>query len=166
MIKGVVTKRLTRHHDERGYFQENIRATDPFFEEGFGQWAGSKMYQDVVKAWHIHLYQSDFWYCEYGVIKAVLCDLRGFARNVISKATDWQHLKHLPLNNTVAEYILGLPDDPYILKIPPGVAHGCKVLQGPAKLSYITSEVYNPDDEGRIPHDALGYDWLKEAEIT
>ena len=165
-IKGVETKELTRHHDERGYFQENIRVTDDFFAEGFGQWSGSEMYQNVVKAWHIHQEQVDWWYCEYGVIKAVLCDLRGFATNVVDNATGWQHLKRLiPLNDFVfAEYILGIPDNPFILKIPPGVAHGCKVLQGPAKLSYITSEVYNPDDEGRIAYDALGYDW-HEMEI-
>lgn len=162
MIEGVVTKKLIPRHDERGNFREKIRITDPFFKEGFGQWSGSEMYQGVIKAWHIHQKQVDWWYCEGGVIKAVLCDLRGPAKNVIGKATDWQYLKHIPLNNiTFAEYILGLPDDPFILKIPPSVAHGCKVLQGPAKLSYITSTVYNPDDEGRIPYDALGYDWHK-----
>ncbi|MBU0769509.1 MAG: dTDP-4-dehydrorhamnose 3,5-epimerase family protein, partial [Proteobacteria bacterium] len=49
------------------------------------------------------------------------------------------------------------------LRIPPGVAHGCKCISGPANLFYITSDVYDPADEGRIPYDdpAIGYDWLK-----
>jgi dTDP-4-dehydrorhamnose 3,5-epimerase len=52
--------------------------------------------------------------------------------------------------------------EPVVVAIPPGVAHGCKVLQGPSILFYITSETYNPNDEGRIPHDdpTVGYDWL------
>ena len=169
MIKGVVTKRLTRRHDERGWFQENIRATDDFFAEGFGQWSVSEMYQNVVKAWHIHQYQVDWWYCSQGVIKAVLCDFRETDWLIIApdNKPEWAkgNVAFEAKDFVFAEYILGLPDDPFILKIPPGVAHGCRVLQGPAKLSYITSKVYNPDDEGRIPHDALGYDWLKGAEI-
>jgi dTDP-4-dehydrorhamnose 3,5-epimerase len=46
------------------------------------------------------------------------------------------------------------------LKIPPGVAHGCRALER-THLLYVTSSVYAPDDEGRIPHDdpAIGYDW-------
>jgi len=50
-----------------------------------------------------------------------------------------------------------------VLCIPPGVAHGCKCLSAQANLFYITSNVYDPDDEGRIPHDdpEIGYDWLK-----
>ena len=49
-----------------------------------------------------------------------------------------------------------------VLRIPPGVAHGCKCISGPAHLFYVTSNVYNPDDEGRIPHDdmEIGYDWI------
>jgi dTDP-4-dehydrorhamnose 3,5-epimerase len=47
------------------------------------------------------------------------------------------------------------------------VAHGCKCVSGPAHLFYITSKVYNPSDEIRVPYDApaIGYDWLKPPEI-
>ena len=46
------------------------------------------------------------------------------------------------------------------LKIPPGVAHGCRALER-SHVLYVTSSVYDPQDEGRIPHDdpAIGYDW-------
>jgi dTDP-4-dehydrorhamnose 3,5-epimerase len=46
------------------------------------------------------------------------------------------------------------------VKIPPGVAHGCRALEL-SHILYITSNVYAPDDEGRIPHDdpGIGYDW-------
>lgn len=173
MIEGVQTKNLSTFTDERGYFREIIRVTDDFFAEGFGQWSESLMYNDnqVTKAWHIHQIQTDWWYCSEGVIKAVLCDLRSIWHEFtnaksLSNNSNYYYLSHpIDLELEFFEYILGGFSSPTVLKIPPGVAHGCKVLNGPAKLTYITSHVYNPDDEGRIPYDALGYDWLKGAEI-
>jgi dTDP-4-dehydrorhamnose 3,5-epimerase len=55
-----------------------------------------------------------------------------------------------------------------VVRIPPGVAHGCKVIQGPANLFYITSHVYNKDDEYRIPYDCgeIDFDWMKGPVIT
>jgi dTDP-4-dehydrorhamnose 3,5-epimerase len=57
---------------------------------------------------------------------------------------------------------------PTLLKIPAGVAHGCKVLgEEPAHLFYVTSLTYNPDEEGRISYDDtnIGYDWLSPPPI-
>ena len=55
-----------------------------------------------------------------------------------------------------------------VLRIPPGVAHGYKVLSAEAHMLYIPSRTYNPEDEGRIPHDDpdIGYDWLAGHKIT
>jgi hypothetical protein len=58
---GVVLHPLARHPDDRGYFEELIRVDDPWFKEGFGQLSHSKMYPGVVKAWHIHKTQIDWW---------------------------------------------------------------------------------------------------------
>ncbi len=143
MIKGVVTKQLTRHHDERGYFQENIRVTDDFFSEGFGQWSESEMYQGVIKAWHVHWCQVDWWRCSGGIIKVVLCDLREFFdvydiasledlskfNNILKLQDYWS----FDASISFSEYILGLPDDPYILKIPP--PHSAR-LQGVARAGH------------------------------
>jgi dTDP-4-dehydrorhamnose 3,5-epimerase len=37
----------------------------------------------------------------------------------------------------------------------------------PAHLFYVTSTTYDPDEEGRIPHDdpEIGYDWLRRPPI-
>jgi len=146
MIDGVVLKSLDTHQDERGFFRKIIRETDDFFQEGFGQWSHSLMYPGVIKAWHIHKKQTDWWYVSTGVLKIVLYDKRP------ESATYRQS----------PEVMLGDGYEPSILKIPPGVAHGCKCLSGPANLFYITSHTYDPEDEGRIPHDdpEIGYDWL------
>ncbi len=146
MIDGVALKNLKTHVDNRGFFREIIRKTDEFFEEGFGQWSHSLMYPGVIKAWHIHNQQTDWWYVCSGVLKVVLYDKRP------ESSTYRQRM----------EIMLGENYQASVVKIPPGVAHGCKCMSGPANLFYITSHTYDPEDEGRIPHDdpEIGYDWL------
>ncbi len=151
MIDGVVLKSLDTHRDERGFFREIIRVKDDFFEEGFGQWSQSLMYTGVIKAWHIHKKQTDWWYVGTGVLKVVLYDKRP------ESSTYGQTM----------EIMLGDDREARVLKVPPGVAHGCKCLSGPANLFYITSRTYDPEDEGRIPHDdpEIVYDWLQGPAI-
>jgi dTDP-4-dehydrorhamnose 3,5-epimerase len=147
VIEGTVLEDLVTHTDERGFFREIIRVTDEFFAEGFGQWSHSLMYPGVIKAWHIHKKQIDWWYVCNGLLKVSLHDTRPDS----------------PSYRETMEFLMGDDQPARLLRIPPGVAHGCKCLNGPANLFYVTSEVYDPDDEGRIAHDdpEIGYDWLK-----
>ena len=140
-IAGVELKELVTHADERGFFREIIRETDGFFGH-FGQWSHSLMYAGTAKAWHIHHKQTDWWYV-IGAVKAVLYDTRDGS----------------PTKGTLMEFLMG-DGHATCVKIPPGVAHGCRALER-SHLLYITSGVYDPDDEGRIPHDdpSIGYDW-------
>jgi dTDP-4-dehydrorhamnose 3,5-epimerase len=64
-----------------------------------------------------------------------------------------------PTKGQLMEFLMG-DGTPACLKIPPGVAHGCRALELTHVL-YITSRVYAADDEGRIAHDdpTIGYDW-------
>jgi dTDP-4-dehydrorhamnose 3,5-epimerase len=147
MIEGVQFKPLVTNVDERGFFREVIRVTDEFFTEGFAQWSHSLMYPDVAKAWHVHSKQVDWWYVAIGVLKVALYDARpdsGTYRKLM-------------------DFMMGENQPAQVVRIPPGVAHGCKCISGPAHLFYVTSETYNPADEGRIAHDdpGIGYDWLK-----
>lgn len=151
MIAGVQIKELTTHSDERGFFREIIRITDEFFAEGFGQFSHSVMYPGVAKAWHIHKTQVDWWYVPIGNLRLVMKDLR----------------EDSPTHGELQEIYMGENYTAKAVKIPPGVAHGCKVLGGVTHLFYITSRTYDPAEEGRIPHDdpAIGYDWRKGPEI-
>ena len=46
---------------------------------------------------------------------------------------------------------------PWQMLIPPGVAHGYKVIgEQPSVLVYVTNGTYNPSDEGRIPYNDPG----------
>lgn len=140
-IEGVVLKELVTHEDERGFFREIIRETDGFFDH-FGQWSHSLMYPGTAKAWHIHRKQTDWWYV-IGAIKVALYDSRDAS----------------PTKGALMEFVMG-DGHAMCVKIPPGVAHGCRALER-SHLLYVTSSVYDPEDEGRIPHDdpAIGYDW-------
>lgn len=151
-IHGVVKKDLVRLTDERGFFEELIRVNDNFFAEGFGQLSHSCMHPGVIKAWHSHKTQTDWWYVGRGTLKVVLFDLR----------TDSPTFKML------VEFLMGEVGEQIILKIPPGVAHGCKVLSSGVELFYVTSKTYDPGEEERLPHDdpRIGYDWLKGPRIT
>jgi len=152
MIDGVETKKLTTHTDERGFFREVIRSSDPIFPEGFGQWSHTMSYQGVAKAWHVHEKQTDWWYVAVGTVRAALYDTRADS----------------PTHGELQELLLGANQTPEVLKIPPGVAHGYRVLDGPAHVFYIVSHEYDGTDEGRIPHDDpdIGYDWTAGPEIT
>ena len=150
-IEGVVVRELTTHVDERGFFREIIRKTDPFFAEGFGQWSYSLMLNGVIKAWHFHRIQTDWWYAADGALRIGLCDMRPGSKT---------HKKTM-------DFMAGDLYQAVVVKIPPGVAHGCKVVQGPAHLFYVTSHVYNPDDVIRLPYDdpEIAFDWLKGPPI-
>jgi dTDP-4-dehydrorhamnose 3,5-epimerase len=65
------------------------------------------------------------------------------------------------------EFFLGDHQDAVALRIPPGVLHGCKCISGPANLLYVTSGVYDMEEEGRVPHadPKVGYDWIAGPEI-
>jgi dTDP-4-dehydrorhamnose 3,5-epimerase len=150
-IEGVVIKELVTYPDERGFFRELIRSSDPFFSEGFAQLSHSLMHPGTAKAWHIHKTQVDWWYVPRGVLKVALYDTR----------------PESPTQGVLQEVFMGDDYGQTILKIPPGVAHGCKAISGTAHLIYVTSRIYDPDEEGRIPHDdpEIGYDWVSGPTI-
>lgn len=151
-IFGVEVKELISHPDARGFFREVIRETDPFFKGGnFGQWSHSRMHQDVIKAWHYHHVQTDWWYVGVGVIETALVDFRQesptFKKKMVFRMGDAGD------GSGVASVVA--------VKIPPGVLHGCRVISDEAHLFYITSNLYNPQDEGRIPYNSslVDHDW-------
>ncbi len=152
MIEGVELKELTTHSDARGFFREMVRATESIVAEGFTQVSHSLMFPGVIKAWHVHPHQIDWWYVVAGDLKVALYDLRDAS----------------PTQGELQEVFLGDHYPARLLKIPAGVAHGCKAISGQAHLVYLTSGTYDPAEEGRLPHDdaRIGYDWLAPPPIT
>ena len=151
-IVGVELKALIRHHDDRGFFEEIVRATDPFFR-GFAQLSWCRRETGVVTAWHWHPSQWDWWFVTHGTARVALHDLR---EGSPTRGVTWETMlteRH-----------------PTVLAIPNRVAHGYKVIEGPLELIYITSREYDaahpgpPEgEEGRIPADdaTIAYDWTR-----
>ena len=149
MIDGVELKTLTTYPDERGFFREVLRASNPIMAEGFAQWSHSRMHPGVAKAWHYHAKHVDWFYVVIGRLKVALYDKRESG----------------PTYRMLTEFILG--DEPAVLRIPPMVVHGCKALSE-VHMMYITSREYDGSDELRLAHDDpyIGYDWEKGPVIT
>jgi dTDP-4-dehydrorhamnose 3,5-epimerase len=146
MIEGVAKKPLLRHSDDRGSFMELLREDDAIFGR-FGQASLSMTYPGVIKAFHYHQKQDDIWYFPFGNAQVVLHDLRPDS----------------PTRGQTDVYYMG-EDQPYLLFIPRGVAHGYRVLGNrPAWILYFTNLAYNPHDpdEFRLPYDdpSIGFDW-------
>ncbi|WP_100404818.1 dTDP-4-dehydrorhamnose 3,5-epimerase family protein [Bacillus solitudinis] len=146
MIEGVKIKRIEKHCDDRGFFTELVRDDEDILAR-FGQASMSVSYPGIIKAFHYHDEQDDIWFFLAGNAQVVLHDLRG--TSTTKGMTD--------------VYYMG-EENPIILRIPSGVAHGYRVLGNrSATIIYFTTKAYNPKspDEKRIPWNdpSIGFDW-------
>jgi dTDP-4-dehydrorhamnose 3,5-epimerase len=135
MIEGVITKKLVRHCDDRGFFMEILRDDDELLSR-FGQASLSMSYPGVIKAFHYHERQDDLWFFPAGNAQVVLYDLRETS----------------PTKGETNVFYMG-ETNPMLLVIPKGVAHGYRVLgPNPVIITYFTTESYNPKnpDEKRL----------------
>jgi dTDP-4-dehydrorhamnose 3,5-epimerase len=146
MIDGAQEKRLKVICDDRGFLYEILRSDDEIFS-GFGQAYVTACYPGVVKAWHAHSRQTDFFCCVDGMAKVVLYDARDGS----------------PTHGEIQEFFIG-DRNPVLLKIPAGVYHGFTPLGGSGCLILnIPTEPYDRDspDELRLPWDTseIPYEW-------
>ncbi len=148
LISGVKAAALALWPDDRGYFLEVARLGQGLvagFDPKTTQVSAALSYPGTIKAFHYHCWQTDYWAPVQGMLQVALADLR----------------KNSPTFGERNTLYLG-PLRPWQLIIPPGVAHGYKVIgTEPAMLVYVTDRNYDPSDEGRIPHNHSGihYDW-------
>jgi dTDP-4-dehydrorhamnose 3,5-epimerase len=148
LISGVRVQPHSIWPDDRGYFLEVARmglglVTE--FPKDTTQISAALSYPGTIKAFHFHRHQTDCWVPVQGMLQVALVDLR-------------KHSPTFGARNTL--YVGALR--PWQLLIPPGVAHGYKVVgRDPAFLVYITDRFYDPQDEGRIPYNdsQIQYDW-------
>jgi len=148
LIEGVRIQPVVFWPDDRGYFLELLRLGEGLvggFAPETTQVSAALSYPGTVKAFHYHLLQTDLWVPAMGMLQVALVDLRRGSRTFGAR-------------NTLYVGVLR----PWQLSIPPGVGHGYKVIgTDPAMLLYVTDRFYDPDDEGRIPHNhpRINYDW-------
>jgi len=146
MIEGVRIKELKVNADERGSLMEILRADDPIFEK-FAQVYVSLNYPGVVRAWHYHKRQNDYFVVVKGMVKVVLYDRR----------------EDSPTRGMLQEFFLGERHN-ILLRIQAGVLHGYKTIGvEPSLLLNFPTELYDrtAPDEYRLPWDSpeVPYDW-------
>lgn len=146
MIQGVITKQIVEHHDERGYFSELVKMGEPTYR-GVAQTSFSQTHPGVIKAFHWHKETTEMWCPLFGNAQIVLYDLR-----LRSETKGKTQVIHAGGRKRM------------VIVIPPGVAHGYRVLGGESfGMLYHASIPYNPKDpdEFRIPFDSkrINFDW-------
>lgn len=148
LIDGVQVQPYDLWPDDRGYFLEVIRMRQGLaaaFAPETTQLSAAVSYPGTIKAFHFHKFQTDLWVPMSGVFQVALVDLRPDSPT-------------FGLKNTL--YVGALK--PWQILIPPGVGHGYKVVgESAGTLVYVTNQIYNPSDEGRIPYNdpSIQYDW-------
>jgi dTDP-4-dehydrorhamnose 3,5-epimerase len=150
MIKGVQIFEIQKNADDRGFLSETWRKSQL---ENFSpkQMNFTIAHPGVIKAFHFHKNQSDLWFCTSGNLEAVLYDQR-------KDSSTFGEIQKIALGEFSSKALL----------IPPGVAHGYRVLgEKAAGLVYLVDQEYNSanPDEGRIAHDdpEIGFDWSTQA---
>jgi len=150
-IEGVTLVTLTRHVDDGGSMTELARLTE-------GQVAGladfsvrqvnySEVAPGAIKAFHLHVRQTDVWYAPPSDrMLVVLIDARQGSR------TEGARMR-LMLGDNASR----------LLRIPPGVAHGVRNLgSATGRIIYFTDLHFSAEpsscDEGRLPWDFAGPD--------
>lgn len=157
-IDGVALVELRRFNDDAGSMLELLRFNEPRPAglEGFEpqQLNYSVLQPGAVKAFHVHRRQTDVWFVppEDRVLQ-VLVDVRAGS----------------PSEGVRQRIMLG-DGNSRLVRVPPGVAHGCRNLaMTESRILYLADLLFDPDpescDEGRLPWDYAGeeiWDIVKE----
>jgi dTDP-4-dehydrorhamnose 3,5-epimerase len=149
-IAGVHVKQLKVIPDERGRLFEILRNDEELFKK-FGQAYITTTYPGVVKAWHYHKLQDDYFTCLRGMIKLVIYD----------------HRPDSPTYKTINEFFIG-EHNLQLVSVPRLTYHGWKCISTEeAMILNLVTEPYqyaSPDEYRLDPHDndVIPYDWSRK----
>src|SRR5687768_14573000 len=139
-IPGVLLARPERFEDDRGWFMEILRADA--FGVSFVQGNHSHSRAGVLRGLHYHAKQSDAWYIVSGQAQVGIADLRTRSDHPTALALDMSS------------------DDPTVLYIPPGVAHGFFAITELDLIYWVTNYFDNTDEHGVAWNDpTLAINW-------
>jgi dTDP-4-dehydrorhamnose 3,5-epimerase len=148
VISGVEIKELKVNYDRRGHLMEIMRSDDKIFKK-FGQVYITTAKPGVIKAWHYHKLQDDYFCCVFGKMRLALYDARTKSKT-FGKIMEWE---------------LSL-DNPKLIKIPKGVYHGFKCISNVEaivlNLPTLPYNSKNPDEYRVSPfEEAIKYNWRR-----
>ena len=155
LIDGVVLRKLIIHKDPTGTLVETLR-TD--WQDVFGQEMPFAMqYFSVTPSgiardedkWHVHKYQEDRFICAKGRIVVAVYDPREKSRT----------------KDNLNLFLMGSEKDEemFMIVIPRETYHGFMVVsKEPGYLLNFPTQLYNPEDEGRVQNDILKWQKVRE----
>ena len=146
MINDVHIKKLKLIPDERGQLMEILRSDEEIFKV-FGQVYMTTAYPGVIKAWHYHKKQDDYFTCVSGSMRLALYDAR----------------KDSSTYKEINDFMIGR-DNPILVKIPKFVYHGFKCVGDKEAIVINVPTLpynYKEPDEYRIDafRNDIPYDW-------
>ncbi len=153
-INDVTYKKLKKHRSLEGWFMECLRLNEALVEGSekdfeLQQLSISRALPNRINAFHLHpkAIQDEIWCVIEGSLKVWLADVRHDSSTCGVKRP----------------YFLN-GEEPALLYIPSGVAHGYKAGSEGALLLYAMNAQFNADDpnEGRLPWDHFGKDLWEE----
>jgi dTDP-4-dehydrorhamnose 3,5-epimerase-like enzyme len=136
-IKGINIIKLKSNIDDRGFFREIIRFDDTYkFDKVINQVSHSHVKKKIFKGWHGHKSQLQINYVVKGKLSVFLYDDR------IGSATN-DYLEIYDIDSST----------PTIYTFEPGILHGYYTSNNEIDIIYLTSSVYDPDQEVRKKFD-------------
>ncbi len=153
-IPGVLHFTLNKRIDERGFFTKTF-SKQLIEEAGLSVEICEQFYslsrRDVIRGMHCQLPPHEhvkLVHCVFGRVQDVLVDLRkgsGYGR--------------------VYETILS-GDEPSLIVVPVGVAHGFLALEENTMLLYSTTSVHCPASDSGVRWDTCGVDWKTRGPVS
>ena len=144
MIEVVKIIPLKQIPDERGKIMHMLRCDDSYFEK-FGEVYFAVVYPGVIKGWHLHTKQVQFYAVVSGMIKLVLFDERNNSKT----------------KGELMEVFTG-EDNYQLIRIPVGVVNGYKTIgTKSAIVANCSTEPHDPDEMVRYDpfNSHIKYDW-------
>lgn len=147
LIDGVIIRKITVHNDESGMLFETLRSdwgdvlsSDIPFAMQYMSVTPSSVARDEDK-WHIHKFQKDRFICASGKIVTAIYDPR---EN--SKTKGKLNLFVMSPQKENEMFMVVIPENTY---------HGFMVVsKEPGYLLNFPTQLYNPQDEGRVQNAA------------
>lgn len=144
MIDGVKVIPLRKIPDERGMIMHMLRCNDEHFEQ-FGEVYFATAYPGVIKGWHAHTQQTQFYAVVVGMIKLVMYDDRPDS----------------PTYKELNEFFIG-ENNYQLIRIPVGVINGWKCIG--TETAIVANCATLPHQEGEMLRyepfgDKVPYEW-------
>ena len=140
-----------RFEDERGYFTETYNFKEINALTGFGDFIPIQInesfsYKNVLRGLHIQYNPP-----QRKIIRALSGNLLDLALDLRPKSPSYKKIACIELDS----------QNPSLICLPQGVAHGVIFPNGSARIEYVCDNIWNPEGEASVSFWDKGIDWAE-----